>query len=124
MKSPYFASRNHSRRFSRAGSGGRVAGTCAPVTTTTAASAISATPAVRARVMSASEIQPQRQLGDPRRSRRVRDADRGAEVRVDLITGRVEPHRAIDVLELHRVEEIVDLDAELCRQTIAEAHVL
>src|ERR1051325_8632660 len=112
MKSPYFASRNHSRRFSRAGSGGRVAGTCAPATTTTAASATSAASAaltLRARIMFASEVQPQRQLGDPRRSRRVRDADRGAEVRVDLIAGGVEPHGAIDVLELHRVEEIVDL---------------
>src|SRR5262252_2536065 len=100
MKSPYFASRNHARRFSRAGSGGRTAGTCAPATTTTAASAARAAPAVRARVMSASEVQPQRQLDDPRRTRRVRDPDRGTEVRVDLVAGGVEPHRPIDVLEL------------------------
>src|SRR5262249_1987844 len=71
-----------------------------------------------------SEVQPQRQLDDARRARRVRDADRRPEVRVDLVAGGIEPRRPIDVLELDLVEEVVGLDAELRGQVVAEAHVL
>src|SRR5207249_986869 len=71
-----------------------------------------------------SEIQPDRELHDSRRTRRVADADRGAEVRVDLHAVGVEPRRAIDVLELDLVEQIVDLRAELRGAAAAEIHVL
>src|SRR5438093_13609004 len=76
------------------------------------------------RFIRASEVQSDRELHDARWTRRVRNADRGAEVRVDLHAVGVEPRRAIDVLELDLVEQIVDLRAELRRAVAAEIHVL
>src|SRR5262245_30359780 len=123
MKRPYFASRNHSSRFAFAGSGaGRVV--CAPGWTTKNPKAATIAKAQNARFIWTSEIHSHRELNDPRRPRRVRDADRRAEVRVDLHAVRVEPSRAVDVLELDRVEQIVDLRAELRRDAGAELHVL
>src|SRR5262249_44830550 len=62
-----------------------------------------------------SEVHTERQLDDPRRPSGVADPERGPEGRAHLFAGRVESRRAIDVLELRLVEEIVGLDAELCR---------
>src|SRR5712691_8269639 len=145
MKRPYLASRNHSRRFSLAGS---TAGLdTAPACTTSAgvawaglkacttragvvrafrpavaiASAMSATPANTRKRIRSSEVQPHRQLDDARRARRVGDADRGPEVRVDLRAGGVEPRGAIDVLELHLIEQIVDFHAQLRGPAAAQA---
>src|SRR5437667_418248 len=72
----------------------------------------------------ASEVQPHRELHDARWTRRARNADRGAEVRVDLHAVGVESRRAIDVLELDLVEQIVDLRADLRRAAAAEVHIL
>src|SRR5258708_29020357 len=109
MKRRYLASGNHSSRFSLTGSdAGR--GACAPGMLTIE---INAARTAQTILMAASEIQTHGQLDDARRARRAGDADRRAEVRVDLRTCRVEPCRAVDVLELDLVEQIVDLGAEL-----------
>ena len=59
-----------------------------------------------------------------RRPRRRRDADSGAEVRVDLHPGGVEARRPIDVLELRVVEDVVALEPELQPSCPAEREVL
>src|SRR5712691_5014722 len=173
MKSPYLASRNHSRRFSLAGS---TAGLdTAPACTTSAgvapaglkacttragavrtsaagavraplacvgrapaagvvrafrpavaiASAMSATPANTRKRIRSSEVQPHRQLDDARRARRVGDADRGPEVRVDEpwlfhdVARRVAVTAARRTREGRRVEEARERIAG-SRQRIAD----
>src|SRR5580765_9069861 len=119
MNRPYLASRNHSSRFSRAGSGGL--GACAPGRPTSNANAVKA---AKSCFIHLSEVQSYRKLHDARRPGGIGDPDHGPEVGVDLRARGVEPRRAVDVLELHLVEEIVDLGAELCGPASAEAHVL
>src|SRR5262252_5862912 len=132
MNRPYFAWRNHSRRFSLAGSGAALTGCatevgeaalkgCAPEVNAPTVSA-SATP-IRGR-MSTSESDARRQLNHTRRPRRIRNADCGAEIRVDLTAVHVEPCRAVDVLEFYLVEQVVDLGAELQRARPGDYDVL
>src|SRR2546428_234512 len=104
MKRPYFASRNHSRRFSRAGSGaGR--GVCAAQTPikTKATTKTRKHEEEDQRLMSSSEVESHRHLHDAR----ITGRDRLAEVRIHLIARRVEPGALVHVLELKRVEDVI-----------------
>src|SRR6185436_17261631 len=126
MNIPYLASRNHSSRFSFAGSGGFGDGVCAvPLTTATAPKSAGKidlrinAPSWLLRILrrpsypSASEIEAERHLQRARRARRAADAVGGAEVGVHLRARRVEARGAVDVLELHRVEHVVRLETVL-----------
>src|SRR5262245_54480154 len=74
--------------------------------------------------MSTSESDARRQLNHTRRPRRIRNADRRAEIRVDLRAVHVEPRSPVDVLEFHLVEQVVDFRAELQRAGPGEHDVL
>src|SRR5437867_9205920 len=109
MKRPYFASRNHSRRFSRAGSGaGR--GVCAAQTPIkTKATTKTRKHEEDQRLMSSSEDESHRHLHDAR----IAGRDRLAEVRIHLIARRVESGGLVHVRELKPVADVIGLDAEL-----------
>src|SRR5262245_45777185 len=119
MKRPYLASRNHSRRFSFAGSGGR--GDWARGWTIRNAKAAKI---AKTLLMVCSKAEPCRQLNLPRCGGRRVDAVRRAERRLRLLARGVEHRRAIDVDELHLVQQIVDLAAELERPCAAGFEVL
>ena len=70
------------------------------------------------------EVQPHRELNHARRPRRCCNADRGAEVRVHLLSRGVELRVAIDVIELRVVQDVVHLGPELERLGAAEPQVL
>src|SRR6187551_984708 len=108
MKRPYFASRNHSRRFSFAGSG--VFGACArgaPIRNAKAAKT------AKTLLMVFSESESCRQLNQAGRRRRRVDAERRPERRLRLLARGIEHRGAVDVDELDFVQHVVNLAAEL-----------
>src|SRR5262245_38569538 len=100
MKRPYFASRNHSRRFSRAASGATPPGCWASPSTPMLERISEATKTRKhENFIGCLEAEPRRQLNLPwRRGRRI-DAVSRAERRLRLLAGSVEDRGAIDVDE-------------------------